>query len=177
MRRRQACFASRGDVRVGFRPIHNLDTATHLFRALACEGGYIRQASASVEAGGGGSLPLFYELILLSICTGKKIRTDHLQAISPGFITPQHEASRFDGFLDDGQLTLVKLEINNLPGLGFFTRKVPFDLALEAFLRHLFGLVQPGCTVEVIAISADDLNQLRGFAPADLTQLLLWDPG
>jgi hypothetical protein len=37
--------------------------------------------------------------ILLNVCTCKKIRSDHLQAISSRVIVSEHQASSFDGLL------------------------------------------------------------------------------
>jgi len=49
---------------------------------------------------------------------------------------------------DHWQLALIKLEIDNLPGLSFFASEVPLNLGLKSFLWHLLGFVQPGCTVK-----------------------------
>jgi hypothetical protein len=38
--------------------------------------------------------------ILLKIGSSEKIRTDHLQTISPGLIGSEHQTSRFEGLLD-----------------------------------------------------------------------------
>jgi hypothetical protein len=44
-----------------------------------------------------------------------------------------------------GQLTLVKLEIDNLPMLGLLSRKVPLYLSLSfsCLVRDLFGALAP----------------------------------
>jgi hypothetical protein len=60
-------------------------------------------------------------LALSSVRSGKKISADHLQTVSSGLIASQHKGGRLEGFLNDGQLTLVELEIDNLPGLRVLT--------------------------------------------------------
>jgi hypothetical protein len=82
-------------------------------------------------------------LLDLGVSTRKKIGTDHLETITPRFITSQHQSSRIDGFLDYGHLALVKLEVDNLPGFRLLPREVPFDLALKSLLRQSLSLVQP----------------------------------
>ena len=69
------------------------------------------------------------------ICAGEKIGTDHLQAVAARLVGPEHKADRFKRFLDHGQLTLVKLEVDNFSGLSLFPGKMPLDFSLEAFLR------------------------------------------
>ena len=49
----------------------------------------------------------------------QKVRTDHLQAVAPRFVTPRHQGSCFQGLLDHRQLVLVQLEVDDLPGLSF----------------------------------------------------------
>ena len=83
---------------------------------------------------------------------------------------------RLDGFLDNGYLTLVELEVDDFPGLSLLAGQVALDLALEAFPRQFLRLVQPGCTVKFFSASPSDLDQLDRFAPANFPELLLRNP-
>ena len=65
----------------------------------------------------------------------EKIRADHLEAVTARLIGPEHQPSNFKGPLDHGQLALVKLEIDNLPGLSFFARQMPLHLDFKPLLR------------------------------------------
>jgi uncharacterized SAM-dependent methyltransferase len=55
--------------------------------------------------------------LLFQICPCEKIGANHLQRISPRFVTSQHQRCCFKGLLNDRQLAPVHLEINQLPGL------------------------------------------------------------
>jgi hypothetical protein len=65
----------------------------------------------------------------------QEIGADHLQAISSRFVSAKHQRNRFQGLLDHGQLALVNLEIENLPGLRFFAGQMSFDLSFKPLLR------------------------------------------
>jgi hypothetical protein len=73
-------------------------------------------------------------VILLKICSSEKVRTDHLQAIASRLVCSQHQAGSFDGLLDHRQLTLVKLEVDDLPRFCFLPCQMSLDLPLELFL-------------------------------------------
>jgi hypothetical protein len=79
----------------------------------------------------------------------------------------------FHSFLDDRQLTLIKLEVNDLPRLGFLPREVPFDFVLKSLLWHFLRLVQPGCTIEVFSIPPRYFHELHRLAPSHLSELRL----
>jgi len=49
------------------------------------------------------------------------------------------------------------------------------DLTLELFFGHLPGFVQPGCTVELLAISPGYLHQFSGFCPSHQLQISFGD--
>src|ERR1700733_2423211 len=107
----------------------------------------------------------------------QKTRANHFQAVSPGFATPQHESRRLEGMLQHGRLTFVEFEVNDLPRLRFPARKMAFYFSLKFFFRQLFGLVQPGCTIEIISISTCHFGHLGGFTPTDLLEMLFWNAG
>ena len=90
---------------------------------------------------------------------GQEIRTDHLQAISPRFVLTEHESGDLERLLDYRNLALVELELDNLPRLSFLARQMLFDFTLESLFRHLFGAVQPGCTIELLSIPTSDLRK------------------
>ena len=71
--------------------------------------------------------------ILLKIRSREKIRTDHLQAIASRLVCAKHQAGSFDGPLNHRQLTLVKLEVDDLPRLRFLPRQVSLDSRLNSF--------------------------------------------
>src|SRR6267142_4475226 len=73
----------------------------------------------------------------------KKISAYHFQTITSGFIASQYQGSGFKGLLNNWYLTLVKLEVDNLPRLPFLAREVMPHLSLETLFRQLFGFVQP----------------------------------
>jgi hypothetical protein len=50
---------------------------------------------------------------------------------------------------DAGDLAPVQLEIDDLPGLGFFFRQPPLDLAPELLSWQQASIVQPGCTIKL----------------------------
>src|SRR5580692_2712290 len=106
----------------------------------------------------------------------QKIRANHFQAVSPGFVTPQHESRRLEGMLQHGQLTFVEFEVNDLPRLRFLACQVALYFSLECFLRQLLGFVQPGCTIELISISTCHFGHLGSFTPTDLAKMLFWNP-
>ena len=70
---------------------------------------------------------------LVSAC--QKIRADHLQAVTARLVSSKHQAGSLNGLLHHGQLALIKLEIDNLSGLRFFAREMPFDLSLKRLFR------------------------------------------
>ena len=59
----------------------------------------------------------------------EEIGTDHLQAIAPRFVSPQHQRGCLYGLLHHRQLALVELELDDLPGLGLLAGQVAVDLA------------------------------------------------
>ncbi len=48
-----------------------------------------------------------------------------------------------------------------------------FDRSLELFLGEFLGLVQPGCTIELGAVSAGYFDELGGLAPAYFAKVSL----
>ncbi len=81
----------------------------------------------------------------------QEVGADHLQAIAPRFVSPQHQRGCLYGLLHHRQLALVELEVDELPGLGLLAGEVAVDLALELLFGEFAGLVQPGCTSEDLA--------------------------
>src|SRR5712692_7507678 len=52
----------------------------------------------------------------VQVCARQEVRADHLQAVTPGFISSKHESRRFQRLLHDRNLALVQLEIDDLHG-------------------------------------------------------------
>src|SRR5271165_615950 len=102
---------------------------------------------------------------------GEKVRTDHLQAVAPRLVRPEHQSRGLDRLFDDRDLTLIDLEIDQLRRLAVLARQFPFHFPLELRLGHLSGFVQPGCTFETLALLARQLGQLHSFGPSYLIQL------
>ena len=74
------------------------------------------------------------------MCARQKIRTNHLQAVSPGFVRPQHQTRRFQGVLDHGQLALIEFEIENLPGLRLPPGEMAFNFSFKPSLGNSLAL-------------------------------------
>ena len=72
---------------------------------------------------------------MLKVCACEEVGAHHFQAVTPGLIGSEHQAGSLKGFFNYGQLALIKLEVNNLPKLGVFSRKMPFHLSLKTLLR------------------------------------------
>src|SRR5271157_833808 len=119
------------------------------------------------------ALQCILPIVLLQPGPGQEISADHLQAITPGSVRSQHQGSRLEGFFNDWQLTLVKLEVDDLPRLCLPPRKVPLDLLPELFLREFLCLVHPGCTNEIRSIFPRHLDELPRLCPPHLTKLRL----
>jgi hypothetical protein len=51
-----------------------------------------------------------------------------------------------------GYLARVQFEIDNLPRFGFPPGQFLLNFLLEVHLRHLAGVVQAGCTIEVLSV-------------------------
>src|SRR6266496_475144 len=84
----------------------------------------------------------------------QEVRTNHFQAVAAGAVASQHQSRHLERLLDDRDLAFVKLEIDNLPGFGFFPCKLLLHLTPELFFGHLASFVQPGCTIEALPIPA-----------------------
>src|SRR5215471_13430580 len=84
----------------------------------------------------------------------QEVSTYHLQAITPRFIRPKHQASSLNRPLDDWDLAPVDLEMNRLRRFAVLAGQLPFHLPAKLFFRHLPGLVQPGCTFELLTLLA-----------------------
>src|SRR5579864_3885983 len=108
---------------------------------------------------------------VFKVSARQEIGANHLQAISSRFVSAKHESNRVQGLLDDRQLTLIKLEIDDLPRLGFLPCKMPFHLSFELLPGELVGLVHPGCTSELGSISACYLDELPRLGPAHDSKL------
>ena len=106
----------------------------------------------------------------------QKIRTDHLQAIAPRFVAPQHQRRCLERLLDYRQLALVRLEIENLPRFRFFPGQVLSDLPFEFFFGQFPGFVHPGCTIELLTVPPRYLRQFRRLGPPNLMQIGLVNP-
>src|SRR5580704_15325888 len=132
---------------------------------------------SGVSAGDEGilAMPTTLRLILTKRSARQKICADHLKTIAARLVSTQHQPRCFECFLNNRDLTLEELEINDFPGLSVFASKMPLDFVLESFLGHLFGSVQPGCTVKGFAFSARHFDELYCFAPSNFSQLLFWD--
>src|SRR5207244_3663842 len=71
-------------------------------------------------------------------------------------------------------LALVEFEINDLGWFCVSSRQLLFDFAAELFLREFTSFVQPGCTIEFLAVSTScQLRQFQSLCPAHLLQLAL----
>jgi hypothetical protein len=86
--------------------------------------------------------------------------------------------------LNDGQLTLVWLEIDNLPRFRVQAGQAAFDFTLELFLRNLLGFVHPGRIIESLPVpSRYPPSCCRGSvgrqqnAPSPLISLILTPSG
>src|SRR5437773_399152 len=103
-------------------------------------------------------------ITVVQIRSRQEIRTDHLQTVAAGFIGSEHQSRCLQRLLDDRDLALVKFEIHDLPGLGFFPGQLLLHLSPELVFWHLASLVQPGCTIELLPIPPPrQLCQLQPF--------------
>src|SRR5256885_15516332 len=110
----------------------------------------------------------YLRITIVQIGASQKVSADHLQAVSARLVGSQHQSSRLDGLLDDGNLTLVKLEVNNLPRFCFLSGQLLLNFPLKFFFWHLASLVQPGCTIELLPVPPGHLGQLQPLGPAHL---------
>src|SRR5579864_7278163 len=93
-------------------------------------------------------------LTAVQVRTGQKIRANHLETVAARFIAAEHQSRGLDRLLDDWELALVEFEVDNLPRFGVLSRQLLLDLSLEFFFRQNLGLVQPGCTIELLTITS-----------------------
>jgi hypothetical protein len=103
----------------------------------------------------------------------QKIRADHLRAVAPRLVTPQHQIRCFKRLLDYRQLALVGLERKNLPRLSSLPGQVFRDLSVEFFLGEFASTLQPCSTIKPPTIPLRDLSQFPCFAPVRLLQFHL----
>ena len=66
--------------------------------------------------------------------------------------------ARIEGLLDDRKLTLVQLEVDDLPGFGFLPGQFLLHFPLELVLGHLAGFLHPGCTIEALTVPPRQLG-------------------
>ena len=81
----------------------------------------------------------------VQVCGCQEVRTDHLQTAT----RTQHPRRRLDRLLNDRDLALVDLEVDQLRRL----------------LRQPASLVQPGCTIEPLAVLGENVKSGLRQAP------------
>jgi hypothetical protein len=72
---------------------------------------------------------------IVQVGSREEIRADHLQTITPRFVSSQHESCGLDRLLNHRDLTLVQLEVDDFPGFGFSPGQLLLDLPFELLLR------------------------------------------
>ncbi len=88
----------------------------------------------------------------IHVCPSQKICTNHLQAVAPGLVRPEHQGRDLDRLLDHRELALINLEIDQLRRLAVLAGQLFLHFPLQLRLGHLPGSVQPGCTFEALAL-------------------------
>jgi hypothetical protein len=116
------------------------------------------------------------EFLVSSVGARQEVRTDHLQTIATRLVGPEHERRRFDGFLDDRQLTLVELEVDNLPRLRF----LPVRCRSTSPLNPSFAIPLALCNQVAQSKFSPSLlahfDQFHRFAPSHLSEVGLGNP-
>src|ERR1035437_8280065 len=65
----------------------------------------------------------YFRISVVQIRSRQKVRTDHRQTVAARFVRAQHQSRRLDCLLDDGNLTLIDLEVDQLRRLRFLPRQ------------------------------------------------------
>ena len=89
----------------------------------------------------------------------------HVQTVTARFARARHPRRRLDRLLDDWDLALIDLEVDQLRRLLFLSRQFLLHLSPEVLLRQLSSFVQPGCTIEVLAVLGEDVKSGLRQAP------------
>ena len=99
------------------RPLSQ-DGVAHLAFSAGSDGPHVA-AERPMDAEHSGAL---YGILRFQGGARQKIGANHFQRISSRFVAAEHQRGDFKRALDHGQLALVQLEIDDLPGFRFLAR-------------------------------------------------------